>query len=72
MSVASTRNTGQSNLGKAKFFLSQVDRAEQAEPFDPVAVEAYLDAAIVFGKATQDWMADQYGGQAWLKNSPMW
>jgi len=58
------------------------------DPFDQIAAEAFLAAAIVFGKATQDWMADQFGeledaadqsasarrkaGKKWLKSTSLW
>lgn len=76
--VTSPRNIGHVNLDRARFFLDQMGQAEQADPFDRVAVEMYLHATIVFGKATQDWMADRYGGKgkakhkAWLKTTPLW
>jgi hypothetical protein len=56
-------NTGQSNLTRARFFLEKLAEAEDSEPFDRVAVENYLYSAIVFGKATQDWMADRFRPQ---------
>ena len=76
--IVSPGTVGDANLRKARFFLGHVRLAERAEPFDPAAVEAYLAAAIVFGKATQDWMADKYGGKtrtarkAWLKGTSLW
>jgi hypothetical protein len=60
-SLAANRNTGRANLEKARFFLRMAELAENADPFDQSVAEINLDAAIVFGKATQDWMGDRFG-----------
>ncbi len=71
-------NTGSVNLRKARFFLDQLTQTEQADPFDHEAAAAFLEAAIIFGKTTQDRMADLYGGRdkgdrvAWLKSTSLW
>jgi len=83
-----TRNTGKANLEKARFFLHMVELTEKVDPFDQTAAETFLAAAIVFGKATQDWMADQFGelegvvdesararrkaGKQWLRSTSLW
>lgn len=68
---AAIRNTGRSNLWKARFFVEHIKHFEIEDDSDIMQVEAYLDAAIVFGKATQDWIKDNYG-IAWLKQSELW
>ena len=84
--VASPGTVDDANLRKARFFLDRVRQTERAEPFDPTAVEAYLAAGIVFGKATQAWVAERHGGgdeaarrpcpggvpRDWLKGTPLW
>src|SRR5688572_6188366 len=66
------RITGRANLRKARFFLRRLAEAERLAPLDREAAETYLEAAIIFGKATQDWMKDEFGGVPWLKASPLW
>jgi hypothetical protein len=78
---------GRTNLRRARSFLKRVAAEQERDPFDPEAAEDFLTAAIVFGKAVQDWMAYKYGGEGkagkrggenkkdekcWLKDSPLW
>jgi hypothetical protein len=51
--MADDSSFGQSSLAKSRFFLNRLVATEQTEPFDPVAAEAYLEAAILFGKNLQ-------------------
>src|SRR5215203_2138373 len=73
-----TLGVGQNSLGKARFFLDRFRVVESAEPFDVFAASAYLEAAIVFGKATIDSVlshvapGDAKAQEAWLKSSPLW
>lgn len=69
--LRSLRNTGRANLEKARFFAAHVEDIQQEDAPDLEQAEAYLDAAIVFGKATQDWLEVQYG-LPWLKKSRLW
>lgn len=60
-SLRTNRNTGRASLEKARLFLRMVEVAESADPFDQSIAEINLEAAIVFGKATRDRMADYFG-----------
>ena len=78
MNAAAEINTGRANLARGRFFLAKLRETEQPGLFDRFVVETYLMAAIVFGKATQDWMAGRYGGPSkaerkkWLKTTSLW
>lgn len=76
------RNSGRSNIQKARIFLEHLSDFEDSQfddddmegsdyPLDIALAEAYLDAAIVFGKATQDWLENDLG-KDWLRGSELW
>jgi hypothetical protein len=75
------RNSGRSNIQKARIFVEHLsefedsqfdeDNEKPAYPLDIALAEAYLDAAIVFGKATQDWLEKDLG-KDWLRDSDLW
>lgn len=66
--MASNLGFGQASLQKARFFIARLSETEEIEPFDQEAAEAYLEAAILFGKVTQYSIETRIK----LKNTALW
>jgi hypothetical protein len=85
MSEQESEDIGRLHLRRARFFLDRVTEVEIAQPFDRFAAESYLYAAMVFSKATLDWMKQKFGeqvdssvpsaikraGKEWLKSTSL-